>query len=134
MLKEGKLLKELPSTLVFNKKGVQNFPNNQKVALYYCESLKKYFSISYNKSGLELSESDYSFMDELKSIDDIKEISFNNGLSLNINKECADHIISLYNSLLNEDKEEFVEFIEQDGDNFLHVLEYSVKNKEKIDG
>lgn len=133
---EGKILKDLPTNLIFIKKAVQNFPNSQKVALYYCESLKKYFSITYDKNGLELCESDYSFIKDLYNIldeDDIKEIYFDNGLSLTINKECADLIIDLYEQL-SEDKEEFETYIKESDQNFLNILDYSVRNKEKLHG
>lgn len=125
-------IKDLPNTLIFRKKGVQQFPGNQKVALYYCESLKKYFSITYNKNGIGLTESEYSLIEDLKNLEEVQEISFENGISLNVNKDCADLIIDLYESLY-EGKEEFENFIKESDQNFLNVLTYSVKNKEKID-
>lgn len=133
MNKNNKILSELPSTLVFNKKGVQNFPNNQKVALYYCESLKKYFSIAYNKSGLELMESDNSFIEKLRILEEVEPIYFEDGSSLNIDKDCAQSIIDVYDSL-SEEQQEFEEFILESEKNFLSILKYSVKNKEKLNG
>ncbi len=124
-------IKDLPNTLIFQKKGVQQFPGNQKVALYYCESLKKYFSITYNKTGIGLTESEYSLIEDLKKLEEVQEISFENGISLNVNKDCADLIIDLYESL-SEGKEEFENFIKESDQNFLNLLAYSVKNKEKI--
>lgn len=133
MIDNKKIIKELPQTLILNKKGVQNFSYDLKVAIYYCDALKKYFSVTYGKDGFILSESDFSLIKELEHIENIKEINFENGISLNINKECAEHILFLYNSL-SEGKDEFESFILESDKNFLNILEYSVKNREKING
>lgn len=131
-INEGKVLKDLPQTLIFNKKGVQTFPGSQKVALYYCESMKKYFSISYDKNGFELmEESDYSIIEELKNIEGIQEVEFNNQSVLNLDKNCIEPILSLYENLEEESRKDFIQFIEESDQNFLKILEYSVNKFKK---
>lgn len=124
-----KKLVDPPNILTLYKKGVQSFTGDQKVALYYCEAVKKYFSFTYNKNGMELMESDYSFIHMLSNISDVSEIYFNNNKKLNINSECSGHIINLYNKL-SEGQEEFIEYIQESDENFLKILTYAINRNE----
>lgn len=129
-----KILKDLPSVLTFTKKWTQQFPNNQKVTLYYNDALKKYISIIFSSSGYSISESSseidkYSLIEELQKMneEEIKEFFFQNGLTININKEISKHILDLYEKV--DEKEKFEQFISESDQNFLKMLEYSVKIK-----
>lgn len=114
-----------PNILTLYKKGVQSFTGDQKVALYYCEAVKKYFSFTYNKDGIELLESEPSLIEQLRQVDDVSEVYFDDCSSLNINSECAQHILELYDEL-SEGHEEFDSYIQESHDNFLNVLKYSI--------
>lgn len=127
---KGSIIKDPPQTLILQKKAIQQFPNNQKVVLYYCEALKKYFSFTYDKNGMGLTESvNIKLVDKLKLIEEVEPVLFFDGSALNIDKECAEHILDLYDSL-SEGKEEFEDYIEESKSNFLEILKYSVKNKQ----
>lgn len=127
---KNKTLKEPPVNLVLRRTAIQTFPGGQKVALYFCDQLKKYFSLNYGKSGLELTESDFSVIEKLQSIKDIEPLYFHDGSYLNIDKECSDHILEMYN-LLSEGKPEFEEYIMESETNFLKILKYSVDKFKK---
>lgn len=122
---KGRILKDPPQTLLLQKKVVQNFPNNQKVALYYCSALKKYFSLTYDKNGIELLETDFSIIDKLKTVEEVEPLHFHDGSELNIDKSCSEHIVKLYEELT-EGKYEFEEYILSSDKNFLNILDYSV--------
>ena len=123
-----RVLAEAPTTLMLQLKYVQPFPNGQKVALYFCPSIKKFFSFVYGKDGI-IAEEDFSLMDKLKSINDIESIHFNDGSFLNINEECANNILELYNNT--ENKYEFEQYLLESDSNFLDALQYSVKQKQE---
>lgn len=127
-----KQLKTPPNTLLFNLVAVQQFPKNQKVALYFCKDLKKYFSLNYGKEGIELSESDFSIINKLKNISDIEPLYFHDGSTLNINEECATNILKIYESL-SEGKSEFEDYILSSDKNFLKLLDYSINKFQKED-
>jgi hypothetical protein len=118
-----RVIAEAPNNLMLQLKYVQPFPNGQKVALYFCPTIKKYFSFVYGKEGI-IAEEEFSIINKLKSITDIEPIFFNDGSSLNINEECANKILELYES--SENKFEFEEYILESEANFLGALEYSV--------
>ncbi len=44
--------KEAPSVLMLKRKAIRVFPDGQKVALYYAQSIDKYVSIPYNEIGI----------------------------------------------------------------------------------
>lgn len=125
-----KMLKSPPQNIVFGLVSVQPFPKNQKVALYFSKELKKYFSMSYGKNGIELSESDFSIIDKLKNIDEVEPLHFNDGSTLNIDKQCADNIIEVYEDLT-EGKSDFQEYILESDKHFLSILNYSVNKFKK---
>jgi hypothetical protein len=127
---KNKTLREPPVNLVLRRTAIQTFPGGQKVALYFCDQLKKYFSLNYGKSGIEIMESDFSVIEKLKTIEDIEPLYFHDGSSLNIDKECSEHILETYN-LLSEGKSEFEEYIMQSETNFLKILKYSVDKFKK---
>jgi len=124
------ILKDPPQTLILQKKYVQQFPNNQKVVLYYSDALKRYFSFNYNKDGIELLESEFNMIEKLREIKEIECIFFFDGTELNVNDQCAKHILDLYEDLT-EDKSEFEEYISESGTNFLNILDYSANKFKK---
>lgn len=127
---KNKTLREPPVNLVLRRTAIQTFPGGQKVALYFCDQLKKYFSLNYGKSGIEIMESDFSVIEKLKTIEDIEPLYFHDGSSINIDKECSEHILETYN-LLSEGKPEFEEYIMASETNFLKILKYSVNKFKK---
>jgi hypothetical protein len=48
--------KEMPSVLILKRKAIRVYPDNQKVALYYSQSLDKYVTIPYNDIQMGLNE------------------------------------------------------------------------------
>ena len=125
-----RLMSGAPATLMLQLKSVQPFPNGQKVALYFSPALKQYFSFVYGKNGI-ISE-EFSFIEKLKQIEEVESVIFNDGSSLNINKECAERILNIYESL-EENKYDFEEYIIDSETNFLNALEYSVNKQKKED-
>lgn len=123
-----RVLAEAPTTLMLQLKYVQPFPNGQKVALYFCPTIKKFFSFVYGKEGI-IAEEDFSIIEKLKSISEVESIHFNDGSSININEECASKILKLYDSA--ENKFEFEEYILESETNFLNALEYSVTKQKQ---
>lgn len=123
-------LAEAPTTLMLQLKYVQPFPNGQKVALYFCPTIKKFFSFVYGKDGI-ITEEEFSIIEKLKSISEVESIHFNDGSSLNNNEECATKILELYDS--SENKYEFEEYILESEINFLSALEYSITKQKKED-
>ena len=126
LLSEKKNIAEAPSQLMLQLKNVQQFPNGQKVALYFCPTIKKYFSFVYGKEGI-ISEN-AEIIERLKLIEDVEEITFNDQSTLNIDLACAELILTLYENT--EEKEQLLDYIQESDVNFLNALKYSLNNKD----
>ena len=46
-LNEAKEGMDPPAVLVMKRKSIRNFPNNQRVALYYVDKINKYVTVPY---------------------------------------------------------------------------------------
>jgi len=46
--------KEIPTVLILKRKAIRVYPDNQKVALYYCQALDRYISVPYGKNAKNL--------------------------------------------------------------------------------
>lgn len=123
--------KQPPQYLQFRLVNIQNLPNNQRVALYFCEAVKQYFSFVYGKDGV-VSESEISFTEYLKLIEDeIESIDFVNETVLTVSKECVEPIVELLESLEESKRIELENHIQESDENFLEILKYSLKIKKE---
>lgn len=120
-------LKDFPGTLILQRKSISQFPNGPKVALYYADKIKKYFTVTLEDSQLQSEE----FLNILENVDEeVTEISFNDESTLNINKECSDIVLEYLNNINTEEKQILEQYILESSTNFLEVLEIAVNNKE----
>lgn len=130
---KSKVMKEAPPAILLRLVSVHTFANGQKVALYFCEQIKKYFSFTYDKDGIlceeEVIENSFDIT-QLKDINEIRTISFEDASTLNIDEECASKVLDLYDNI-SEGKEEFLDYIKQSDSNFLRILDYSLNNFKK---
>lgn len=122
-------LAEAPTTLMLQLKYVQPFPNGQKVALYFCPTIKKFFSFVYGKDGI-ITEEEFSIIEKLKTIEEVEPLYFHDGSTLNIDKQCSESILNLYENV-SEGKSDFEDFIIQSDKHFLSILNYSVNRFKK---
>lgn len=125
-----KTLKSPPQNILFKLVSIQPFPKNQKVALYFSKELKKYFSMTYGKEGIELTESDFSIIEKLKNINDVEPLYFHDGSTLNIDKQCSEYVLDLYENIT-EGRSEFEDFILSSDKHFLSILDYSINKFKK---
>ena len=86
--------------------------------------------MSYGKEGIELSESDFSIIEKLKNINDVEPLYFHDGSTLNIDKQCSEHVLDLYENIT-EGKSEFEDFVLSSDKHFLSILDYSINKFKK---
>jgi hypothetical protein len=58
--------KDPPAVMIMRRKSIRQFPNGQRVAIYYIEALKKYVSVPYDETGTGLGMSGMSENEEIK--------------------------------------------------------------------
>ena len=115
--------KELPQVLVLKRSYTQRFPNGQQVALYHSEALNQFITVPLD--GSQFTNTTESIVEQLNLISNSNEtqtLLFNDCSELNINKECADIILSFI-----ESNEELKEHLLISDKSFLEVLEHAVQ-------
>ena len=120
--------KELPQVLVLKRKFIQRFPNGQMVALYHSENLNQFITVPLDNS--QFSSTSESVLDQLNCIsenDNVETLMFDDLSELNINKECADIILSHIS-----DKPELLESFVTSDKKFLEILEQAVNMQSDI--
>ena len=120
--------KELPQVLVLKRKFIQRFPNGQMVALYHSENLNQFITVPLDNS--QFSSTTESVLDQLNCIsenDNVETLMFDDLSELNINKECADIILSHIS-----DKPELLESFVTSDKKFLEILEQAVNMQSDI--
>ena len=120
--------KELPQVLVLKRKFIQRFPNGQMVALYHSENLNQFITVPLDNS--QFSSTTESVLDQLNCISEnnnVETLMFDDLSELNINKECADIILSHIS-----DKPELLESFVTSDKKFLEILEQAVNIQSDI--
>lgn len=114
---------DLPQVLVLKRSYIQRFPNGQQVALYHSDLLNQYITVPLDGSQFSnTTEAVLENLQQISSLDETKSIIFDDGSELNINKECADIILSYLS-----DNENLIEDISVSNENFLSLLETAIQ-------
>ena len=93
-----------PMVLILKRKYIRNISNNIRVALYYNEKLKKYFSIPYTSSG---------------SVDITASLQ-----AEEIEYELPNELVELYEQLDEDNQKIFIELL-QNEDGYNHLMEFT---------
>jgi hypothetical protein len=115
--------RDLPSVLVLKRAFIQRFPNGQQVALYHSDHLDQYITVPLD--GSQFSNTTESVLERLKEIseeDSIQTLVFADLSEININKECADIILTYL-----ESNEELIEQVGISEGSFIGLLEKAAR-------
>lgn len=117
-----------PFTLVLKRQSIRMFDHDTKIALYYNEQLKTYFSVPYsNKTGDVLGP----IQSESTILGKIKEgtIVHRDGSESQINEQVAEDLINTHFSLNESNKAKFEDLIEMNAAGLEKAIEFSSKSK-----
>ena len=107
-----KTLQDFPATLILQRKSITQFPNGQKVILYYNEKIKKFFTVLSDSNAVQF------------QAEDSVEIEFEDGSSLSLCQESIEKVYMYLDTINSEEKEIVESYIQENADNFLKVLEF----------
>lgn len=117
-----------PFTLVLKRQSIRMFDHDTKIALYYNEQLKTYFSVPYsNKTGAVLGpiQSESTILGKLKE----GNIVHKDGSESKINEQIAEDLINTHFSLNESNKAKFEDLIEMNAAGLEKAIEFSSKSK-----
>lgn len=125
-----------PAIMVMRRKSIRQFPNGQRVALYYIDKLKKFVTVPYDDMQLSLTvkeyvEEDMDVIDTLHQIALTNEsgyVSFNDGSSIKVTSDTATVILNMQESLNTENKQKVSEMIQESKHQFLKIVDFAKKH------
>lgn len=130
-----------PFVLVLKRKAIRLYPNGEKVALYYNNKIKKYFSVPYGP-GVDTNiqaedfESDINTINEnaiaqLQKIKDSHQhgkIKHSDGTSSKVDVQTAHAILTVHKNLNDENKKKFADMVGKSNQHLQKAAEFSWKN------
>ena len=105
-----------PFTLVLKRKAIRMYPNDTKIALYYNDRLKKYFSIPYSdKEDVDaplqaeetITEDVVKHLQNIKDRHQIGKIKHKDGSTSSVDVQTAHALLTVHKALNNENKKKF---------------------------
>jgi len=126
-----------PAVLVMKRKYIRQFPNNQRVAMYYVDKLDKYITVPYeishwdNKGHIPTMEEVENIVEFLESIVEngySKFITFADGKSTKVEPNIAESILKVYSALNEENKQKVSDMAIKSKEHFNKVVDFAHKH------
>ena len=129
--------KDPPLVLVIKRKAIRMYPDGTRIALYYNEKLKKYFSVPYQYgSGMDAPiqseevELDEAVMDTLhKIVNDkqAKSVKFASGHTRKVDHFTASALTQVHNALNDDNKKKFADMVHKSPEHFMKASDFAFK-------
>lgn len=124
-----------PAILIMRRKSIRQFPNGQRVALYYVDKLKKFVTIPYDDESIHLSPNMSMVKEDVMShLNDIvasgtgKRIIFEDGSSTKVERQTAQAILNVHDALNEENKEKVKDMAYKSKQHFMKVVDFAWKH------
>jgi hypothetical protein len=128
-----------PFVLVLKRKAIRMYPEGTKIALYYNERLRKYFSVPYSdEAGLdspiqaeetELEEA-VDAIGQLQKIKDTHQhgtVNHKDGSASKVDTQTAHAVLTVHKSLNDENKKKFADMVSRSAHHMQKAAEFSWK-------
>jgi hypothetical protein len=124
-----------PPVLVLRRKEIRMFSNETRIALYYNDKIKKYFTVPYSvdrnlDSVIQAEETqiEESVMDHLHNIvseKQAKSIKFANGQSQKVDHFTASAILNVHEALNDDNKKKISDMVHKSPEHFQKVANFA---------
>lgn len=121
------LVPEPPAVLVVKRKAVRLYPDGTRVALYWSDKLKKYFSVPYGPTI----DSSIQAEEYIRELIECEELLLNDGNVVSLNEETKRQIIETYSRLDESNKEVFWQSLTESVITFGKINEFCRLNSAK---
>ena len=102
-----------PAVLIMRRKSVRQFPNNQRVALYYVDKIDKYVTVPYTAMQWS-SVTEETILEQLEQIVESNEPSnvfLEDGKKVSMTVESAGSVLAMYKVLNGKNKDMVLEMV-----------------------
>ena len=137
----GRDILDPPAILIMRRKSIRQFPNNQRVALYFVDKINKYVSVPYTAMQWSTSPSIPSVAESVEIEDDVisqlksivetessKVIKFKDGKSMRVNEDVAGLVLKTYKELNHENRENVSTMVNESKEQFNKVIDFARKH------
>lgn len=122
-----------PNVLIMRRVSVRQYPNKQRVALYFVDKINKYVTVPYtamqwSSSEVTAEETNNSIVEQLNlaaNSEKATKIIFEDGSSIYTTHLSAKQMLKLHEALSKEHKKEFVEVANKSKKDFLDLQSFA---------
>lgn len=126
-----------PFTLVLKRKAIRLYPNDTKIALYYNDRLKKYFSIPYSdKEAIDapitaeetITEDVVKHLQGIKDSHQMGKIKHQDGSTSNVDVQTAHALLTVHKALNDENKKKFSDMMSKSKGHMSKAADFAWKS------
>jgi hypothetical protein len=117
-----------PIILVIKRKAVRLYPDGTRIALYYNDKMKRYFSVPYGTPAADIAGIQAeSFIDELRAMSNLTEettLELQDGSQVELDVLMVNRIVYAYDGLEEDNKQKFVDLLTSSEESFDKAYEF----------
>ena len=117
-----------PIIMVIKRKAVRLYPDGTRIALYYNDKMKRYFSVPFGTPEADISGVQAeSFIDELRAMSNLTEettLELQDGSQVELDVLMANRIVYAYDGLEEDNKQKFVDLLTSSEESFDKAYEF----------
>jgi hypothetical protein len=126
--KEGKESElDPPAMLVMRRKSIRQFPNGQRVALYYVDKINKYVTVPYE--GMQWAAiKEETIFEKVKQVKENKKpvvVEHLDGSTTEVTPKVANDIMQLYKKINETNRQKLVDMLEASSKHFQTIVKFS---------
>jgi hypothetical protein len=139
-IKENVMKQDPPFVLMLKRKAIRMYPDGTKVALYWNDKLKKYFSVPYDDiKGINavLQAEEVESKDIMAQLRNIKasgvkgRVQHDDGSNSTVDVETAHSVLKVHDQLNDDNKKKISDLAKMSKDHFGKVISFSNKHTSK---
>ena len=115
-----------PAVLIMRRKSVRQFPNGQRVALYYVDKINKYVTVPYE--DMQWSASEETVFDKIKQVNEDKKsivVEHMDGSTSEITPQMAKQMMELHKKINEANKAKMLDMLEASAKHFQTIAKFS---------
>lgn len=115
-----------PAVLIMRRKSVRQFPNGQRVALYYVDKINKYVTVPYE--DMQWSTSEETVLDKVTQVFESKNkmvVEHLDGSTSEITPQIARQMVELYKKINEANKAKMADMLEASAKHFQTIAKFS---------
>ena len=116
-----------PAVLIMRRKSVRQFPNGQRVALYYVDKINKYVTVPYEDMQWS-SATEETIFDKVKQVNESKKpmvVEHLDGSVTEVTPQMAKQMIELHKKINEANKAKMLDMLEASAKHFQTIAKFS---------